>query len=84
MTTVKYYRNKRNKNKYIEVHNDGHYHNTVRQFMLWSYRKWNTVQSFTKNFTGDGHLRRWRRFHLNELLEDYEPVTTEELREMII
>lgn len=84
MTTVNYYRNKRNKNKYIEVRNDGHYHNTVRQFMLWSWRKWNTVQSFTKNFTGDGHLHRWRIGNLKSLLEDYEPITKEELREMII
>jgi len=83
MTTVKFYRNKRNENKYIEVHNDGHYHNSVRQFMLWSYRKWNTIQSFSKNFTGDGHLHRWRRKHLNELLDDYEPVTKEELHSMI-
>lgn len=83
MTTVSFYRNKRNKNKYIEVHNDGHYHNSVRQFMLWSYRKWNAIQSFTKNFTGDGHLHRWRRKHLNELLDDYEAVTKEELNSMI-
>ena len=84
MTTINYYRNKRNKNKYIEVRNDGYYHNTVRQFMLWTYRKWNSVQSVTKNFTGDGHLRRWRKGNLNDLLEDYEPVTKEELNGMII
>lgn len=35
MTTIAIYRNKRNKNKYIEVHNDGHYHNSVKQFMQW-------------------------------------------------
>lgn len=29
-TVIKIYRNKRNGNKYIEVHNDGHYHNTVK------------------------------------------------------
>ena len=29
MTTIKVYRNKRNPNKYIEVHNDGHYHNCI-------------------------------------------------------
>lgn len=28
MTTIKTYRNKRNPNKYLEVHNDGHYHNS--------------------------------------------------------
>ena len=32
-TVVKVYRNKRNNNKYIEVHNDGHYHNSVRQYI---------------------------------------------------
>lgn len=84
MTTVNYYRNKRNRNKYIEVRNDGYYHNTVRQFMLWTYRKWNSVQSVTKNFIGDGHLRRWRKGNLNDLLEDYEPVTVNELHSMII
>lgn len=26
MTTIQVYRNRRNSNKYIEVHNDGHYH----------------------------------------------------------
>lgn len=84
MTTVSYFRNKRNVNKYIEVHNDGHYHNTVRQFMLWNYKKWNVNQSFTKNFTGDGHLRRWRKDNLNDLLKDYEPITREELVNKII
>lgn len=28
--TVKIYRNKRNGNKFLEVHNDGHYHNSVK------------------------------------------------------
>lgn len=35
MTTITIYRNKRNKNKYIEVHNDGYYHNSVKQYMQW-------------------------------------------------
>ena len=35
MTTIKIYCNKRNHNKYIEVRNDGHYHNSVRQYMEW-------------------------------------------------
>lgn len=63
-TTIKVYRNKRNENKYIEVHNDGHYHNTVKQFMKWP--------NGVKNLIGDRCLHRWRRNNLNELLEDYE------------
>lgn len=67
MTTVKVYRNKRNGNKYIEVHNDGHYHNTVKQFMAWS--------NGVKNLLGDRRLHRWRKKNLTELLEDYQEVT---------
>lgn len=63
-TTIKVYRNKRNKNKYIEVHNDGHYHNTVKQFMKWN--------NGVKNLLCDGHLYRWRKANLDELLSDYE------------
>lgn len=33
MTTVIYYQNKENPYKFIEVHNDGHYHNSVKQFI---------------------------------------------------
>lgn len=33
---IKTYRNKRNPNKYLEVHNDGHYHNSLKQYMFWS------------------------------------------------
>ena len=68
------YRNKRNENKYLEIHNDGHYHNTVRQYMYWKYTKKGVVISETKNFTGDGVLHRWRIGNLRELLEDYEEV----------
>lgn len=63
MTTTKYYRNKRNGNKYLEVKNDGYYHNTVRQFLQWGK---------TKNYTGDRCLHRWRINSLRALLEDYE------------
>lgn len=31
MTTIQVYRNRRNSNKYIEVHNDGHYHNSLKK-----------------------------------------------------
>ena len=68
------YRNKRNENKYLEVHNDGHYHNTVRQYMYWKYIKKGVLISETKNFTGDGILHRWRIENLRELLADYEEV----------
>lgn len=34
--TVKIYRNKRNENKFLEVHNDGYYHNSIKQYMAWS------------------------------------------------
>lgn len=70
MTIVKYYQNSRNGNKYIEVHNDGHYHNTVRQFCFWRHSK-KCGRGFTLNYTGDGVLHRWRRANLNELLTDY-------------
>ncbi len=64
MTTIKYYVNKRNKFKFIEVHSDGYYHNSVRQFMYYRASK-------VKNFTGDGSLHRWRAKDLRELLSDY-------------
>lgn len=74
MTTVKIYRNKRNGNKYIEVHNDGHYHNTVRQFMFWKTKRKGRPVSEVKNYIGDGCLHRWRIGNLRCLLDDYEEV----------
>ena len=35
MTTIQVYRDRRNSNKYIEVHNDGHYHNSLKQYLYW-------------------------------------------------
>ena len=35
VTTIQVYRNRRNSNKYIEVHNDGHYHNSLKQYIFW-------------------------------------------------
>ena len=67
MTTTKYYQNIRNRNKYLEVRNDGHYHNTVRQFII---HRWCNG----RNYTGDRCLHRWRINNLHELLEDYELV----------
>lgn len=39
MTKIRTYRNKRNPNKFIEVHNDGHYHNSVKQYMYWEAKQ---------------------------------------------
>lgn len=61
---VKFYVNKRNPHKIIEVHNDGYYHNSVRQFLYWRSTQ-------VKNHTGDGKLHRWRIGNLQELLDDY-------------
>lgn len=63
MTIVTIYQNKKNKNKYLEIHNDGYYHNSVKQFMEWN--------NGVKNFTGDRILHRWRKADLMELLADY-------------
>lgn len=65
MTTISVYQNKRNPNKYLEVHNDGYYHNTVRQFMFWK-------ETMVKYLVGDRKLHRWRKQNLIDLLEDYE------------
>lgn len=68
-TKITLYQNKRNLHKYLEVHNDGHYHNTVRQFLKWD--------NGVKNFTGNKKLNRWRIDNLRELLEDYREVKGE-------
>lgn len=67
MTTTKIYRNKRNENKFIEVRNDGHYHNAVRQYMFWK-------NAGVKNLLGDRCLHRRKARNLKALLEDYELV----------
>ena len=64
MTTIKIYVNKYNSNKFLEVRNDGWYHNSVREFMGWSSSK-------VINRLGDGYLHRWRISSLKALLEDY-------------
>lgn len=75
MTTIKTYRNKRNPNKYLEVHNDGHYHNSLKQYMFWSKNPDGAVLSDPiKNVAGDRKLHRCRKENLNVLLEDYELV----------
>ena len=62
------YRNKRNPNKYLEIHNDGYYHNAVKQFMYWA-------STNVRNNLGDRCFHRWRARDLRELLKDYEEVT---------
>lgn len=71
MTIINIYQNKRNKHKILEIHNDGHYHNSVRQFLEWP--------NGVKNFTGDGILHRWKKQSLNELLIDYILISSNQL-----
>lgn len=70
MTMIRIYRNKRNEHKFIEVRNDGHYHNSVRQYMYWETKD-------IKNLLGDRNLHRWKIKNLKALLEDYEFVSLE-------
>ena len=63
-TTVRIYRNKANRHKFLEVHNDGYYHNRVVQYMHW--------ENGIKNCTDV--LWRWKKANLQELLKDYELV----------
>ena len=62
-TIIRIFKNKRNPNKRLEVHNDGHYHNTVKAFM--------EFENGVINLLGDKKLHRWRKGNLDELLEDY-------------
>lgn len=71
---IKIYQNKKNKCKYIEVHNDGHYHNTVRQYIEHDQKVAGRKVGITRNYTGDGSLHRWRKDDLKELLKDYKEV----------
>lgn len=68
-TAVKTYRNKRNPNKYLEVHEDGYGHRSAKQYMEWK-------ENGVNNPTGDGNLHRWHKDNIDELLEDYEEVTS--------
>ena len=71
---VKTYQNKRNRQKYIEVQNDGHYHNSVRQYIEYNQKVAGRKVGIVRNYTGDGCLHRWRKGNLKELLDDYEEV----------
>lgn len=66
-TEVKTYRNKRNPNKYVEVHEDGYGHRSAKQYMHWD-------ETDVTNPTGDGNLHRWRKGNIDDLLEDYEEI----------
>lgn len=76
MTTIQIFRNKKNPNKYIEVHNDGYHHNSLKQYMYWDKNiiTGEELQNPVKNLTGDGNLHRCRKANLNQLLEDYEKI----------
>lgn len=65
-TEVKTYRNKRNSNKYLEVHEDGRGHRSVKQYMEWD--------NGVRNDLGDQNLHRWRKGNFDDLLEDYEEI----------
>ena len=80
MTKIRTFRNKRNPNKFIEVHNDGHYHNSVKQYMYWQKNvvTGERLPKPVKNLLGDRKLHRWRKANLNSLLEDYEEVKINE------
>lgn len=67
MTTVTIYQNRYNHNKYLEVHNDGHYHNSVRQFI--GYKTFTNEKHI--NYNGDKFLHRWKINNLRVLLSDY-------------
>lgn len=76
MTQITIYRNNRNDHKYLEVHNDGHYHNTVRQYIETSRYVNGRKVGIVRNYTGDGCLHRWRKENLKNLLTDYKKCAT--------
>lgn len=78
-TTVTHYSNKRNPHKHLEVHNDGHGHRSVKQYIK------HTADDLRKEFpekepyseepiintTGDGALHRMKKRDFTELTNDY-------------
>lgn len=72
--SIRIYQNKRNTNKYLEVHNDGHCHNSVRQYIQHDSKVAGKRRGIVRNYTGDGNLHRWRKENLKELLKDYREV----------
>lgn len=71
MTTIRIYQNLRNNHKYLEVHNDGHYHNSVRQYIETNNYIKGKKCGIVRNYTGDNCLHRWRKENLKNLLTDY-------------
>lgn len=65
MTTTTFYQNKDNENKYIEVRNDGHYHNSVLQFIQ---------VDGVRTDMANGKFQRIKARELRELLTDYAEV----------
>ena len=80
MTAIQIFRNSRNLNKFVEVHNDGYYHNSVKQYMYWQKNVVTGEQLVkpVKNLLGDRKLHRLRKADLKSLLEDYEEVKINE------
>lgn len=67
MISITVYRNKRNTNKFLEVHSYFDGHQSVRQY-LYGF-------NYHKNYTGDGCLHRIRKPNLVELISDYDFVS---------
>lgn len=66
---VEFYQNKRNENKYLEVHHSNCGHYTVAQFMnTCCGRQWTGVRHNRRK------MHRWKKADLNALLEDYKSV----------
>lgn len=74
--TVQTYRNRRNPNKYIEVKKGNDGHSYARQYM-----EWDTPEGKVKNYAGAkdakrGRYSRARRDTINQMLEDYDEITS--------
>ena len=73
--TVNTYRNRRNPNKYIEVKKGNDGHSYARQYL-----KWDTPDGEVKNYMGArtsrGRYFRHRRDSIDQMLEDYDEVTS--------
>lgn len=74
--TVQTYRNRRNPNKYIEVKKGNDGHSYARQYM-----EWDRPDGKVKNYTGAkdakrGRYSRARRDTINQMLEDYDEITS--------
>ena len=74
--TVQTYRNRRNPNKYIEVKKGNDGHSYARQYM-----EWDRPDGKVKNYTGAkdakrGRYSRARRDTIDQMLEDYDAVTS--------